>query len=335
MFYDKKIKYLDYCENGERVSGGGFARTEVREKDFKLYLNVRGVRLGGTVSAKVILCGKEDVTLGQMTLENGRGEFRHECQLEAEERKLSYEDITGIRILLGEDRELKCGWNAEVAADDRRRAEKAGTENLSVAEGRTEGKGAAVAEDRRRAEEAGAENSFVAESRTEGKGAAVEGRADVEQASVVKGSPRGQGTKAAEGRSGTGQPSAGEKQAPETIPLLEDKWRQISAIYPHVQPFQDERDYLSIGPADFVMFTAASYRAANNSFLLHGYYNYKHLILTRVEQRGEILYYLGVPGNYYAREKQVAVIFGFESFECAEEPAQDGDFGYYLMRVQL
>lgn len=335
MFYDKKIKYLDYCENGERVSGGGFARTEVREKDFKLYLNVRGVRLGGTVSAKVILCGKEDVTLGQMTLENGRGEFRHECQLEAEERKLSYEDITGIRILLGEDRELKCGWNAEVAAEDRRRAEKAGAENSFVAESRAEGKGAAVAEDRRRAEEAGAENSFVAESRTEGKGAAAEGRADVEQASVVKGSPRGQGTKAAEGRSGTGQPSAGEKQAPETIPLLEDKWRQISAIYPHVQPFQDERDYLSIGPADFVMFTAASYRAANNSFLLHGYYNYKHLILTRVEQRGEILYYLGVPGNYYAREKQVAVIFGFESFECAEEPAQDGDFGYYLMRVQL
>lgn len=364
MFYDKKIKYLDYCENGERISGGGFARTEVREKDFKLYLNVRGVRLGGTVSAKVILCGKEDVTLGQMTLENGQGEFRHECQLEAEERKLSYEDITGIRILLGEDRELKCGWNPEAAAESRSRAEKAGTERSSVAESRAEGKGAAAAEDRSRAEKAGVENSFMAESRAEGKGAAAaedrsraekadtknssvaesrteekgaaaEGRADVEQASVVKGSPRGQGTKAAEAQSEAGQPSAGEKQTAKTIPLLEDKWRQISAIYPHVQPFQDERDYLSIGPADFVMFTAASYRAANNSFLLHGYYNYKHLILTRVEQRGEILYYLGVPGNYYAREKQVAVIFGFESFECAEEPAQDGDFGYYLMRVQL
>ena len=31
--------------------------------------------------------------------------------------------------------------------------------------------------------------------------------------------------------------------------------------------------------------------------MLHGYYNYRHLILTREERRGEILYYVGVPGN--------------------------------------
>ena len=78
-----------------------------------------------------------------------------------------------------------------------------------------------------------------------------------------------------------------------------------------------------------------SYRAAGNSFMLHGYYNYRHLILAREERRGEIVYYVGVPGNYYDREKQVAVMFGFESFECAQEPAQSSDFGYYMMRVQL
>ena len=83
------------------------------------------------------------------------------------------------------------------------------------------------------------------------------------------------------------------------------------------------------------MFSSASYKQANNSFLLHGYYNYHHLILTKVEQRGESLYYIGVPGAFYEREKQVAVMFGFESFECAEEPAQAGDFGYYMMRTEL
>ena len=35
------------------------------------------------------------------------------------------------------------------------------------------------------------------------------------------------------------------------------------------------------------------------------------------------------------KEKQVAIMFGFESFECAEEPAQAGDFGYYMMRTEL
>jgi hypothetical protein len=68
---------------------------------------------------------------------------------------------------------------------------------------------------------------------------------------------------------------------------------------------------------------------------MHGYYNYHHLILSRLEKRGEALYYLGVPGSYFEKEKQVAVMFGFESFEGAKEPAEYGDFGYYMMRVHL
>lgn len=119
------------------------------------------------------------------------------------------------------------------------------------------------------------------------------------------------------------------------ISLQEDKWTQLCAIYPHIKPFRDEREYLSISPADFVLLPAADYRAAHNSFLLHGYYNYHHLILARVEKRGEILYYLGVPGNFFEKEKQVAVMFGFESFECADEPAEYGDFGYYMMRTDI
>lgn len=73
-----------------------------------------------------------------------------------------------------------------------------------------------------------------------------------------------------------------------------------------------------------------------NSFLLHGFYNYKHLIATDK--------LLGVPGNYYDREKQVAELFGFESFltvkelqgfllgekEFVERRISPGTFGYYL-----
>lgn len=116
---------------------------------------------------------------------------------------------------------------------------------------------------------------------------------------------------------------------------LEDKWGQLSAIYPHTAPFGDERNYLSLEPGDFVIFPSRYYKLVNNSFLLHGYHNYEHLILTRMEHRGEVRYYIGVPGNYYEKEKQVALMFGFESFECKREPAQPGDYGYYMMRVEL
>ncbi len=117
--------------------------------------------------------------------------------------------------------------------------------------------------------------------------------------------------------------------------LQENKWKQLAAIYPHIRPFRDDRDYLSISPRDFVILTEKYYNMANNSFLLHGYYNYKHLILSRLEKRGNITYYVGVPGNFYEKEKQVALLFGFESFECAEEPARAGDYGYYMMKVEL
>jgi hypothetical protein len=126
-----------------------------------------------------------------------------------------------------------------------------------------------------------------------------------------------------------------QESIPETEKLMEEKWGQLWAIYPHIRPFQDEREYISIRPADFVIFPEDSYKMVNNSFLLHGYYNYHHLLLTRAERKGELCYYIGVPGNFFEKEKQVAIMFGFESFECAQEPAQAGDFGYYMMRTRL
>ena len=113
------------------------------------------------------------------------------------------------------------------------------------------------------------------------------------------------------------------------------KWEQLSSIYPHIHPFRDAREFLSVGPEDFVVLRERCYQMTHNSFLLHGYYNYRHLLLMRQENSGEVKYYIGVPGNFYEREKQVAGMFGFESFEGAREPAWDGDFGYYLISVEL
>lgn len=119
------------------------------------------------------------------------------------------------------------------------------------------------------------------------------------------------------------------------IRMCDSKWDQLWKIYPHIVPFRDEREYISITPGDFVVLPAKYFRLTNNSFLLHGYYNYKHLVLSRMEVRGEEKYYIGVPGTFFEREKQVAVMFGFESFECMEEPACAGDYGYYMMKIEL
>ena len=117
--------------------------------------------------------------------------------------------------------------------------------------------------------------------------------------------------------------------------MQENKWKQLWETYPHIAPFFDDREYLSIVPGDFVIFSQKCYRLVGNSFLLHGFYNHGHLILTKVMKKGDEVYYLGVPGNFYDKERQVAVMYGFESFECQEEPAVDGTYGYFMIRVEL
>ena len=112
--------------------------------------------------------------------------------------------------------------------------------------------------------------------------------------------------------------------------VREDKWEQILETYDTIHPYGDQRVYVKIEPKDFIILQGKYQHLVNNSFLLHGFYNYRYLILGK---EGD--FYLGVPGVYYEREKMVAVMFGFEAFECEGGYANAGDFGYYLRKVEL
>ena len=152
--------------------------------------------------------------------------------------------------------------------------------------------------------------------------------------------PREQTPEAAETVVTSLVPSQGDRiskrsAAENTLHMKDTKWEQLSSIYPHIRPLRDAREFLSVGPEDFAVLRERCYQRTHNSFLLHGYYNYRHLLLLRQETAGQAKYYIGVPGNFYEREKQVARMFGFESFEGAREPAWEGDFGYYLISVEL
>lgn len=125
------------------------------------------------------------------------------------------------------------------------------------------------------------------------------------------------------------------EEQPAEQELQPDKWEQLRATYPIVHPIREEEEYLKITPRDFVIFTEKYQQLVHNSFLLHGYHNYKHLILGKKEKDGRMVYYLGVPGTFHDREKAVAVMFGFEAFDGKREPAEKGDFGYYLRRVEI
>lgn len=127
----------------------------------------------------------------------------------------------------------------------------------------------------------------------------------------------------------------GEAPMPRKDTVNSDKWQQLWSVMPHMNPFDDERKYLQIKLQDMIVLPEAFYRLVENSFLLHGYYNYGHLIMTKIYKNGKEKVYIGVPGNYYIKEAQVAVMFGFESFEPKSEPAREGDFGYYMIGADI
>ncbi|MBD5453067.1 MAG: hypothetical protein HDR30_01905 [Lachnospiraceae bacterium] len=113
-------------------------------------------------------------------------------------------------------------------------------------------------------------------------------------------------------------------------PLYENKWEQLLSTYERIHPYGDNRIYVKLEPKDFIVLRENYQHLVNNSFLLHGFYNYRYLILGK---EGD--FYLGVPGVFYEREKMVALMFGFEAFECEGGEAEEGKFGYYLRKVEL
>lgn len=149
---------------------------------------------------------------------------------------------------------------------------------------------------------------------------------------MLAGMNRGEPARRKEAKSPEKKP----KQNPQCRDLLSgDKWEQLNKQYPHIHPFGDAREYLSITPRDFVILSRKYQELVQNSFLLHGYYNYGHVILTRIKEKNLERFYLGVPGVYYTREKQAALMFGFEGFEAGTERAVDGGFGYYMKQVDI
>lgn len=96
--------------------------------------------------------------------------------------------------------------------------------------------------------------------------------------------------------------------------------------------------YEKIGLIDIRRLPKKCWYLSNNSFLIHGYFNYQHLILKTVVESGEKKQYIGVPGIYEVPEKMMAMLFGFPEFESEEtrEPeSEEQVFGYWLCPLRV
>lgn len=138
------------------------------------------------------------------------------------------------------------------------------------------------------------------------------------------------------------QPTAPEMSQQQSEVLRE---QQISPILPE----QEEIDsyipprnitYEKIARQDISRLPRKEWRIANNSFLLHGYHNYHHLLY--IEEGGTT--WLGVPGVFHEKEEVAAKAFGFPVFRRLtdsdlklEENEKNTyeDFGYWCRQIHM
>ena len=75
--------------------------------------------------------------------------------------------------------------------------------------------------------------------------------------------------------------------------------------------------------------------AVNNSFLVHGYYNFKHILFGKVcENDNNTRYFIGVPGMYCNRERFMASMFGFCNFKKSHRSDYSNPyFGYWYQEI--
>lgn len=315
FMYFKKNVYLDLIHKSsdewevqepEKIGNAGFARIMVCDGKLDLSVNLRVVQTvlpEGKKHISVELTNGSRYLVGEANYRNGILQFSGGGNGVEGKRNWKPEEIQGIYVELTEDYEVlgKLSSARKVIAEEPVRQEIQTAERMREAERVPE----SVPE---------AEKMPEAEPEKESK-AAVENDAPVKAAIAPQ----------------------------ETQPVTESasqpgksKWETLLEQYTCVHPFQDERVYLTITPEDFVLLSETDYYLRSNRFLLHGYYNYKHLLLGKMpDSTGKEEYYIGVPGLFYEQEKKMAILFGFEGFESRTLRPMDGTFGYYMKRVML
>jgi hypothetical protein len=111
-------------------------------------------------------------------------------------------------------------------------------------------------------------------------------------------------------------------------------YEKLMQRYPRMYPFDDDSVEICVrlDLQDIGMLPMGCWMYGSNSFLLHGYYCYRHLILARMKQQadGTAFYILGVPGMMQHREHYMASMFGFHNFQSVSSTNNgNGAFGYW------
>lgn len=132
---------------------------------------------------------------------------------------------------------------------------------------------------------------------------------------------------------------SGEQQSEELQPEAQrsgdmwmDLWEKLNGMYGAKNLFENmpEISGIHMELKDLWELPKKYWYLGSNSFLLHGFFNYRHLLLGKVENESGRKWFIGVPGIYQNQEKVLAAVFGFPEFRQEKDTGvKTGQFGYW------
>lgn len=116
-----------------------------------------------------------------------------------------------------------------------------------------------------------------------------------------------------------------------------DPFEKLFARADYIDAFDDDYFYdcIEVSPEKLKCLNQNEIDIAGNSFLLHGYYNFRHILFGRVRDNlDNTKYFVGVPGMYCNRERYMASMFGFNNFKKSHRSDYANPyFGYWYQEI--
>lgn len=319
MAYKRQISYMDLIENEIKRGNAGFIKWEKYDECHILSVFVNGAEHNCTKEAEVLFGNGQSI--GKLNIKNGKAEGTY---LLTKGDKDWTEEIEMVRIPLAEGRELIAEFEGIKPLKVERKTLPTESKEETTAVGMTDATETTSEIIGKEAEVFTVKDTVQLASVTE----------KIDEEPIQK-------EKMPEEVQCTEEKILNVSKADALVKVeeLQDKreeksfWEKMSETHELIYPFGDNVGCYRIFPKDINQLHANYHALQNNQFLMHGYYNYRHLIIWP-KKDSENEFWLGVPGIYHEREKMAARMFGFEKFEGTKKEYRTGDLGYYLITVE-
>ena len=339
------IRYLYEYEHGKRIRNVGFVKVEAGDEETIVHMQGKGFHKSGDRKLVLYLFYEENgkvigIRQAEATLNSPMMSFQLRYTPKDTGEVENYPKIQGILFETESGRRLAATWDDRAMDVDefvmwspRPVACAAGQEEAKAGCDAPENEELSPSTSEAGQEEAKAgrdapENEELSPSTSEaGREEAKAGHDVPEMLGCVQG---------AEGV-GQNQEECG-SEAQEVTDYAQSEVQNTQSESQIAQP--EPGKIIKIQRQDIARLPRCEWKLANNRFLMHGYQNYRHLVLIRNRN----CWKLGVPGIYHINEARLAENFGFGEFLPIEEVEillnkeechQDEPFGYWCRRVRM